>query len=69
LLARPTPGVVEVSIVGDATRTGVRLIERATGAIPAARLEVVRGSLDPSNLYQLEEFNRLLGGFLERIGW
>jgi hypothetical protein len=44
-------------------------MELAMGAIPGARLEVVRDSFDPSNLCQPGEFNRVLGGFLERIGW
>ena len=58
-----------LGIVGDATRTGVRLMERAMAAIPGARLEVVRDSFDPSNLCQPEEFNRILARFLEEIGW
>ena len=58
-----------LGIVGDATRTGVRLMERAMGAIPGARLEVVRGSFDPSNLCQPAEFNRLLAGFLREVVW
>lgn len=58
-----------IGIVGDATRTGVRLMEQAMGAIPPSRLEVVRDSFDPSNLCQPEEFNRLLADFLAQIGW
>jgi len=58
-----------MGIVGDATRTGVRLMERAIGAIPASRLEVVRDSFDPSNLCKPDEFNRLLADFLAQIGW
>jgi 3-oxoadipate enol-lactonase len=58
-----------LGIVGDATRTGVRLLERAMAAIPGSRLEVVRGSFDPTNLCQPEAFNRLLAGFLQEIGW
>jgi len=63
-LRRPTIG-----IVGDATRTGVRLMERAMAAIPGSRLEVVRGSFDPTNLCQPGAFNRLLASFLAGIGW
>jgi pimeloyl-ACP methyl ester carboxylesterase len=58
-----------LGIVGDATRTGVRLMQRAMGAIPDSRLVVVRDSFDPSNLCQPREFNRLLGGFLQEVGW
>ena len=58
-----------LGIVGDATRTGVRLMERAMAAIPGSRLEVVADSFDPTNLCQPEAFNRLLAGFLYEIGW
>ncbi len=58
-----------LGIVGDATGTGVRLLERAKRTLPVSRLEVVRDSFDPTNLCQPEEFNRLLAGFLEPIGW
>jgi hypothetical protein len=58
-----------LGIVGAATRTGVRLLGRAIGAIPGSRLEVVRGSFDPTNLCRPEEFNRLLAGFLHDMGW
>jgi hypothetical protein len=57
-----------LGIVGGATRTGVRLMERAMGAIPGARLEVVQDSFDPTNLCRPEEFNRLLAGFLREVG-
>jgi pimeloyl-ACP methyl ester carboxylesterase len=63
-LHRPTLG-----IVGDATRTGVGLMARAMAAIPGARLEVVRDSFDPSNLCQPDDFNRILAGYLQEIGW
>jgi hypothetical protein len=63
-LRRPTLG-----IVGDATRTGVRLMERAMAAVPGARLEVVRDSFDPSNLCQPAEFNLILARFLKELSW
>ncbi|MFO0957167.1 MAG: alpha/beta hydrolase [Isosphaeraceae bacterium] len=58
-----------LGIVGDATRTGVRLMQRAMAAIPGAVLEVLPDSFDPSNLCQPEAFNRRLAAFLRRIGW
>jgi pimeloyl-ACP methyl ester carboxylesterase len=58
-----------LGIVGDASRTAVRLMRRAMAPIPGARLEVVEDSFDPSNLCQPEAFNRLLAGFLRDIGW
>lgn len=58
-----------LGIVGDGTRTGVRMMERAMAAIPGARLEVIADSFDPSNLWQPEAFNRLLAGFLREVGW
>lgn len=58
-----------LGIVGDATRTGVQLMERAMAAIPGACLEVVPDSFDPSNLCQPQAFNRLLADFLRKIGW
>jgi pimeloyl-ACP methyl ester carboxylesterase len=58
-----------LGIVGDATRTGVRLLERAMAAIAGSRLEIVRDSFDPTNLCQPGEFNRLLAGFLDQVGW
>lgn len=58
-----------LGVVGDATKTGVRLMQRAMSSIPNSRLEVVRDSFDPTNLCQPGEFNRLLAGFLSEIGW
>ncbi|WP_161602509.1 alpha/beta fold hydrolase [Tautonia marina] len=56
-----------LGIVGGATRTAIRLMERAIGPIPGARLEVIPESFDPSNLCQPEAFNRLLSVFLAEI--
>ncbi len=58
-----------LGIVGDATRTGARLMGRVMGAIPGSRLAVVRDSFDPTSLCQPGEFNRLLADFLHEIGW
>jgi pimeloyl-ACP methyl ester carboxylesterase len=58
-----------MGIVGDATRTGIRLMERAMNVIAGSRLEIVPDSFDPTSLCQPEAFNRLLDGFLQEIGW
>jgi hypothetical protein len=58
-----------LGIVGNRTRTGVRLMERAMGAVHGSRLEVVRDSFDPPSVCQPAEFNRLLMEFLHEIGW
>jgi pimeloyl-ACP methyl ester carboxylesterase len=56
-----------LGIVGGRYRTAVRLMDRAMATILGARLEVVPGAMDPSNLCLPEAFNRLLDGFLEEI--
>jgi len=61
--------VPALGVVGDATRTGVRLLGRAMAAIPGSRLEVVPDSFDPSNLCQPATFNNILAAFLREIGW
>lgn len=58
-----------LGIVGDHTAIGVRFMQRAMGAIPGARLEIIHDSFDPSNLCQPEEFDRILAGFLTEMGW
>jgi len=58
-----------LGVVGDLTRTGVRLMRRATSPIPGARLEIVADSFDPTNLCRPEEFNRMLAAFLGEIVW
>jgi pimeloyl-ACP methyl ester carboxylesterase len=58
-----------LGIVGDATKTGVRFMDRAVRAIPSGRLEIIANSFDPSNLCQPEAFNALLAGYLEELGW
>jgi pimeloyl-ACP methyl ester carboxylesterase len=62
-IACPTLG-----IVGGWSKTAITLMERALGPIPGARLEVIPGAIDPSNLCQPEAFNRLLGAFLAELG-
>lgn len=57
-----------LGVVGDVSRTAVRLMQRAVAPIPGARLEVIPDAFDPSNLCQPEAFNRLLAGFLREIG-
>lgn len=57
-----------LGIVGDATRIGVRFMERAVRAIAGARLEIVHDSFDPTNLCQPETFNRLLASSRRLVG-
>lgn len=61
-IACPTLG-----IVGGWSKTAIRLMERAIGPTPEARLEVIPDAVDPSNLCQPEAFNRLLSVFLAEI--
>lgn len=58
-----------LGIVGDHTGVGVRFMQRAMGAIPNARLEIIQNSFDPSNLCQPEAFDRILAEFLTEMGW
>ncbi|GAB3707053.1 alpha/beta hydrolase [Mariniluteicoccus flavus] len=52
-------------LAGDAAPWMVSMMRRTMGAVPAGRLELVKGAFHPSNLTAPEEFNRLLRGFLE----
>ncbi|WP_158633644.1 alpha/beta fold hydrolase [Tautonia sociabilis] len=61
-------GCPSLGIVGEYSKTAVRLMERATLGIPGARLEVVPDAFDPTNLCQPEAFARRLAEFLSRLG-
>ncbi|HLN62493.1 MAG TPA: alpha/beta hydrolase [Symbiobacteriaceae bacterium] len=72
MTAQHTPHLHQVTcpalgIVGDHTGAGVRFMQKAMGALPGARLEIIHDSFDPSNLCQLERFNRLLADFLTEL--
>jgi hypothetical protein len=58
-----------LGVVGGMSRTAVGLMERVVAPVPGARLEVVGGAFDPTNLCRPDEFNRLLAGFLREVGW
>jgi 3-oxoadipate enol-lactonase len=62
-IACPTLG-----IVGGLSGTAIALMRRAVGPIPGARLDVVPGAFDPTNLCAPDAFNRLVSGFLDEIG-
>ncbi|MPZ96705.1 MAG: alpha/beta fold hydrolase [Propionibacteriales bacterium] len=58
-----------LGIVGTASPALLAYMRHLTAAIPKSRLAEVPDSFDPSNLCQPEEFDRLLAGFLDEIGW
>jgi pimeloyl-ACP methyl ester carboxylesterase len=58
-----------LGMVGDYSKILIRYMSRMVGAIPNARLEIIRDSLDPSNLCQQETYDSLVKAFLSDIGW
>jgi 3-oxoadipate enol-lactonase len=58
-----------LGIVGDATKIGIRYMQRAMNPIPQARLEIISNSFDPTNLCQREIYDKLVGDFMKQISW
>ena len=57
-----------LGIVGDTSPVLVELMRRLVDAVPAARLELVADSFDPTPLCQPEQFDDLLANFLAELG-
>ncbi|WP_017594601.1 alpha/beta fold hydrolase [Nocardiopsis potens] len=57
-----------LAVAGDSPWL-VPMSRRIAEAVPDGRLAVVEDSFDPSNLCRPEEFDRILAGFLDGIGW
>lgn len=69
-----TPYLKQVScpalgIVGEDNKVGVGWMKSAMKEIPQSTLKIVPHSLDPTNLCQPEEYNRLVKEFLERLNY
>lgn len=58
-----------LGVVGAHSAVLVELMRRLVDALPAARLEIVPDSFDPTTLCRPERFNTLLTGFLGTLGW
>ena len=58
-----------LGIVGDDFSVSIRRMRRAMKAIPRARLEIVKDSFDPTNLCQVDHYNRLVQDFLSDLKW
>jgi 3-oxoadipate enol-lactonase len=56
-------------LVGDASEAHFRMMKALADTLPHARLELIQGAFEPSNLTQPEAFNRFVGEFLESLGW
>ncbi|WP_187147817.1 alpha/beta fold hydrolase [Heliomicrobium modesticaldum] len=57
-----------LGIVGGESTLAIRLMQRVVDAIPGASLEQVPHAFDPTSLTGREDFDRLLGRFLQSLG-
>lgn len=69
-----TPYLKQVScpalgIVGEENKVGVGWMKSAMKEIPQSSLAIVSHALDPTNLCQPEEYNRLVKEFLKRLNY
>lgn len=58
-----------LGIVGDSFSASIRCMRRSMGRISGSRLEIVQDSFDPTNLCQVDRYNRLVQSFLSELTW